>query len=688
MKLPNPIQSLLRPKQPHEVFLSLVLTSDGVASAAWHIDDSGFPKTIGFSKVEMDNDSWEDRVTAADSAIALVEEKIDEKTQIHKAVLGLPAEYLTENGDINPQVRSHIKKLTQALDLAAIGFVSLPQALVYKLKKTEGMPPSVILLGLHKNKIVLSVYKVGSLVGQQSIDYGDALATSVEQTLKHFKELEVLPSRIILYGMSDIRVEDAKTELLSYPWPTKANFLHFPKIDHISVNEIAESVSLAGASEIATTVTLDTEEVEIVNPEDLGFQKHDILEEVPKKKFALPVNFPKMTFPSLSNLRSRLPPLSFQKNGIFFAFSTILLIIIFAIFLWIVPRATVTILVIPQVLQSTLSVSVDPAATVADSQNKIIPGHTRADTLSGEKTIAVTGTKKIGDPAKGGVTIYNKSTTSKMFKKGTILTASGLNFTLDSDVQIASASESIGSITFGKTTSTITAAEIGPEGNLPGGTEFIFKDVGSSIAIARNDQPILGGTSREVTVVSRSDYDELVSLLTEELLSQAKQQLAATSSGSEKLIDATLKTSVTEKTFTQELDQEAKELNGKITIAVSGVWYSDKDFITLFGDTTKDKLQTGYTSVPERIETNVKSVQVKKDGKITLTATMGGIALPLLDNDAIRKSIAGNNLIKAQNYLKTIPGVGGAEFRFRWSMLPRRLPMNRNNISVTIAIQE
>ncbi len=763
MNLPDQIKSLLRPKQTREMFLSLVLGRDGVAASAWYVNTAGQPQTIAFAKTDIEKDSWEDLTQACDRAIAAVEEKVDGSTQIRKAVLGLPADYLTQNGDIDPSIRSHIKQLTQALDLTAIGFVSLPQALVYKLKKDEGMPPSVILLGFGDSQIILTLYKVGTIIGQYVFERGEHLASSVESTLKNFKELEVLPSRILLYGMQTELLEEGKTQLLAHPWPTRTNFLHFPKFDTVSAQDTTTAVSLAGASELSTDIGSEEDElplqepqqkeeeatpedkqpVKIVAAEELGFQKEDILEEIQNQKskiqteketdeflkFRLPIDISRMKLhgltPVVSSPRTsaernppkqktlrihpwayaqdflrrriklpKLPSLPFTlpkihlRGGVAIAGALLGALLIFSVINWILPRATVTVLALPQTLESSVTVTVDPTATIADSQNNIIPGTTREDEFSGEKTIAVSGTKKIGDPAKGAITIYNKSLTVKQFKKGSVLTTSALRFTLNSDVQVASATESIGSITFGKTTSAITAEAIGPEGNRAAGTEFIFTDVSSSTAVARNDTPLTGGTSREVTVVTRGDYDTLTKEITDELLAKAKQKLATSITGSAKLIDATLKTTVTEKVFAQELDEEAKEVSGKITITVSGVSYSDADLTSIFENSVRDKLQTGYALVKERTQVSVQNVQVKKDGTSTMTVKISGVAIPTIDSESVRQSIAGKHMTRAQEYLQRTVGVGGVEFRFRWTIIPNRLPMNKNNISVTIAVQE
>ncbi|MBI3385539.1 baseplate J/gp47 family protein, partial [Candidatus Gottesmanbacteria bacterium] len=443
----------------------------------------------------------------------------------------------------------------------------------------------------------------------------------------------------------------------------------------------------------------------VVSAEEIGFQKEDILEkhqqkiekemeeeeeetvERPARKFSLPIKLPAL--PKVSLPHFVLPKLPIQRNGIAIGLGIVGLLIIFLAF-WTLHNATVTILANPQTIQKTATVTLDPTATVADSQTSIIPGHKQEKSLSGNKTIPVTGTKLVGDPAKGSVTIYNKSFSPQTFSKGTVFSASGLSFTLDSDATVASASENLvsGTVTFGKITDTVTAADIGPNGNLPAGTEFTFANVGSDMAVARNDAAFTGGTSRNVTVVSRSDYDALVQGLTNDLLNKAKGDLTTSISGGEKLIDQTITTGVTNKTFSQELGQESQMLSGSITVDVTGTSYNNSDLAVLFRQMSAGSLQPGYTVATERTETTVQNVQIKKDGTIVLAVTLKGIALPAIDLAAIRKDIAGKSLGKAQEYLKRVSGIGGAEFRFRWNILPNRLPWNSNNISVSVAVQQ
>lgn len=761
MKLLDILTKFL-PKKPEqkEVIVSILLDVDSVSAAAWTAEKKGRPSIIRSATREVSSDTWDDRIKATDSAVSLLDETVG-ATKIQNVVLGLPPTYLTESGDIEKSVRKEIKRLTDELDLTPVGFVTTYQAIAHTLKRDEGVPPTVILLGVQNKTLTITLYKVGTFIGQKVTQRNDEVASGVEKVLKGFADIEILPSRMLLYGSDRKLLEEVQAKLLRHPWQTRVNFLHFPKIELLPVDYTVAAISLAGATElfqglgedeevasssvseykdaevpVAETADKELSESEIqvsarehgsvdkrdrdevivegtpqsqipgdeepnvvmVAPEELGFQKEDI-REVPiaeeeydakqethkeRKKLSLPV----VTFPVLPKISLRLPKV--PGLGIVVIGGAVVLLLLFELANWVLPKAAVTVLAIPQVVEDWAVVSVESTSTVVDASNKIIPGKKQEKTASGEKVIPVTGKKKVGDPAKGSVVLFNKSMTGKTFKKGSILVSNNLQFTLDDDVQVASASENLvsGTVTFGKGTASVTAVDIGTQSNLPSATEFTFKEVLPSVAIARSEKAFTGGTSRDVTVVSRADYDVLTKILTQELVENAKKELAGSVAGGEKLIDATVKTSVTEKTFTEELDQEATQLHGKLTIAITGISYSEEDITSMLRTLVTDKVIQGYTLDETSVKASIANAQLKKDGTITITASLKGSSLPVLDGEKIKQAIAGKKLTEAQVYLRQIPGVAGAEFRFRYAFSKDKLPSNKNNISVSIAVQE
>lgn len=700
MKLPSLITNLISPKaESRELFLSLLLNSDFIAAAAWYMDPSGEPHLLSHASAPVAKDSWDHRIEVTDSLLTVVEEKAGSKSAIGKVVLGLPFQYLDENGGISPAVRGHIKSLTEKLDLSPVGFVSVHDAIAYMIKREDGVPASVIFLHVYQDELSVFLYRVGVLVGAKTIPMSEQLTVDVEAVLKEFQDHDVLPSRMVLFGSDTHRTESVKAQLLTYPWTTRANFLHFPKMEILPPDGPIGAVCFAGAKELGNfpapapeaepqeevaqeaPVQEETNVME-VSARELGFTKdEDILDVPPKTKgITIPsVKIPKVTIPKLA-----IP--NIQKGSVAAGIAVFVGILLWAY--WSLPKATVTVLVSPKVIEKSATVIVSPEATAVDAQGNTIPGQGQEQSVTGEKTLPVTGKKNVGDPAKGTVTIYNKVTAVRNLTKGTVLASGSLRFTLDEDVQVASATERIGGKDYGSKSAAITASAIGPQSNLPAGTEFLFQGIDQESLSASNEQALSGGTSREVTVVSRADYDAVEDALVDELVDKANDDLGAGVTGGQKLIDATIQTSVTNRVFAQELDQESTQVSGTITLTVSGLSYHESDLTSLLSGIAGPDVPAGYQLAPSRITVTPKNVQVRSDETVSMPLSFVALALPQVDEAAVRNAIAGKRLDQAHSALAHFEGVVGIDVSFRLSPWKSRLPINGKNISVSVAATE
>ncbi|MEK9143878.1 MAG: hypothetical protein AAB481_04625 [Patescibacteria group bacterium] len=709
MKLPEAFTQIFQKKpEKGEVYLSLVLEESAVQVALWSVLSVNIPHISEAISERVTDNAWDKRLEACDRAIARLVEK-EGRDDFEKVVLGLPTSYLTTEDDVDHTVRPHIKTLTHELELTAIGFVPIHQAIAHQIRQEEGVPPSVILIEADSQGSTLILYRVGVMVGKVKIGNDDFVA-NLEKTLKGFKDIEVLPSRILLYGGDTALLEASKRDLLKHPWPTRANFLHYPKIDVLPLISLASAVSLAGASELATQVSSSTEQpvgevvavedadanVTEVSPETLGF-RHDVdiverpirEQENDLKNDEKPYYVPKkrIQLPSFETIMHGASMIKVPSMGLLVFLALFLLVAGGGWFLyWVLPKAQIVLYQVPYTITEVSAVSINPTATVVDAATKIVPGRKQERTVMGDKTIAVIGKKDIGDPAKGTVTIYNKTLTGKQLKKGIILTAGSLSFTLDSDVSIASASESLasGSVTYGKANTAISAVKLGPQSNLPGSTEFAVRDTPTSVMIARNDVALSGGTSKAVTVVSRDDYDALVTDLTRDLIAKAKAELSSNVAGGEQLIDETVSTAVSQKKFDQELDQESDKLHGSISVSISGISYNAVEVASLFADIVSGKVPSGYILDKNSGTVSVSNVQVKKDGSVFLNARYQGAATPKFDFAAMKSAIARKSTSTAEQYFRNISGVGGIEMNIERSFWKTTFPINPNNILFTI----
>ncbi|OGG08996.1 hypothetical protein A2154_00190 [Candidatus Gottesmanbacteria bacterium RBG_16_43_7] len=802
MKLPTAITKIIKPKSKQKnIYVSLILESDHVAGACFYISDGSVPKLLHAVLRKVADNDWQDRIAACDQVISALEARLESET-ISDVILGLPQSYLGADGNIKSDIKANLKKLTEQLELNPIGFVSLQDAIVYKLKYDDGVPASVILLLVADAVVDLFVYRVGKMVGYAPLKLGATVLSDIETALKSITDIEVLPSKIFIYGANKDQVQILANKLTTYSWPEKVNFLHIPKVEILTSDILVRSVSFAGAGELkrgaiitgqseitpsaqsqfivgdeidnsskaykpdikshtnvrdagsdsvdnktdaedgqvdelvhhdtvdvhiqkespdaARTVTgipdenqddiTEESNVQVVNPEDIGFRPNeDVLDESynlktskkESKRYDEPIDeeikeTPQMERPQaevVTNILSAFGKLLSSVKGhrllAVLGFGALAIVYgLFYVLFSILPHVTVKISVDPVKINQQKVVTVDPNTTTINPEKMIVPAKKLDHTVSGEEIIKVTGTKNIGDPATGQIIIYNKSLSGKTLKKGSALTSNGLSFTLNDEVKVASATESIGSITFGKTTAAITAAQIGTKSNLAQNSEFEFADYDTDILIARNEQPLFGGTSREVTVVTRKDYDTLTKKATDKLISQAKGELAQNVGGSQILIDDTIAVNVTDKTFQEELDQEAKELHGKITLTVSGYAYDQVQIQTLFTQSLSASAPPGYSLNSDNIQVTLSDIQVKKTGIIQTEADASALAIPQLKPDEIKAALAGKSISAAQEYLKTLSGITEVNFLFSVPYAKSKIPKRIANIQLEIEVKK
>jgi hypothetical protein len=255
-------------------------------------------------------------------------------------------------------------------------------------------------------------------------------------------------------------------------------------------------------------------------------------------------------------------------------------------------------------------------------------------------------------------------------------------------VSIASASESIGSITFGKAVGQLTASAIGPEGNVPSSTEFGSKEFGAGVVSARNDQPFSGGSSKTVTVVSRSDYDAIVKALTADLMKQAQDALKSDTTSSKRLIESTVSTTPdVKKTFTKEIEEEAADVTGTITVTVKGIAVSETDISSLLKQAVSADVPAGYVLSEERTEVTLGTSTVKKNGDIQLTATLTATALPVMHEADIIAHAKGSDIPAIASYVKNLSGVASMAVKFSGTPFENTMPINQKNIKILVIVE-
>jgi hypothetical protein len=719
----------------NEYYWSLVLESGWVQAGIWTISDKK-AEVVCYSNSLAWGDSDEDLLASVDKALSNAIDKFPEElTEPNKTVFGVPPSWVGE-GTIKKEYLDRIRKICSKLSLTPSGFVVLSEAIAHEVKIDEGSPLSGIIIGVAKGKLDVTLFRLGNLIGSVNVGRSVHLIDDVVEALSRFAGGEHFPSRMILYNGEARELEDFRQELMKAEWgnyPT-IKFLHSPQIEIVDNNRRITAVSLAGASEIgeidgvkkneAKTEKTNIEQgnvnkAEGLNASDVGFvigqdvqkieaddknenddeqefivrgeginEKKNPLSKVlgklklPKIKLTNPMNKLKNKRGSASLPSAKLPrsPKRFIYLGI-----AVFIIILFGLgaVWWYVPKATVILYVSPKTIEESTYVTLDESATESDMENLIIPAETQTVEVSGSKTLAASGTKLVGDRAKGKVTIRNG--TSSGIKLGTdtdLVGPNSLKFNLEEEASVSAATSPSSP---GNLEANIVAADIGAEYNLAKGESLTVGNYPKSEVDAVIEDDLSGGSSRQVTAVSESDLKKLSDGLTSELKQQALDKLNEQAGTSDVFVDGAVRTEVLDKSYNHSAGDEADEVTLDMNVQAVGLIIAH-DVVTKIGrQIFNGQVPDGFNLKDENIQANFDLIG-EKDGVWDFKVTFKANLLPEVNPDEVTGKISGKYPTQAQEYLSTISGFKRAEITIK-PRFPSKLaiiPRVKNHISVEV----
>lgn len=404
-------------------------------------------------------------------------------------------------------------------------------------------------------------------------------------------------------------------------------------------------------------------------------------------KRGLPKNFSflKDTSSLLAPITSAFPSggnkLLFLIPGAIILFVLLLILYVFSV------HATVSLSLTPKVTEKSQSVTFSTTSET-DTSAGTIAASVVSVTEDGKVSANATGSKDVGDKAKGSVTIVSTLTSSTKLAKGTTITYNDLKYTLDNDTQIASSSGLAGdSVTVSGVS--VTASDIGSNYNLPSGTKFSVGNYSKSDMIAKNDNAFSGGSKKTITIVSQKDLDGLTTQLTDSLSDKAKQDLAQQGNSDTVILPDFTKTTVTKNSFDKKAGDEASSVTLSGTVSYQSLSYKKSDIEAYAKSAMKDQLSQDMSLAPNGITYDVKDLTVK-DGSAKATLDMKASMLPHVDTKTLASQIAGKSFAQAKEILSATPQFSDASFKLSPNLffLPQILPRLSGNIVINPSANE
>lgn len=705
--------------KPPELFWSLVLEPGWVQAGLWFIKGSEAQVVAVGPASQWESD--DNLIRAADAALSSTIQKVfEEIKEPSKTVFGVPSSWVS-GGEIKEEFLDKIKKICTELSLDPVGFVVLPEAIAHLYKSEEGAPISAIIIGISRESLEITIFKLGDLIGTTSVARSVSLIEDVNEGLSRFEGAFPLPSRFIVYDGREGEIDEACNNLLATNWEDveSVKFLHTPKAESLNAERKVFAVSLAGASEIGNADRLITKDeeaefipdekrdeiVNVVEPQnpisisDLGFaigEDVSVISDQPQNK-EVPIQNPKQkfSFAKIKNiLHSLSGKISFSKTKInlnfgkkrlqSFAFVGIFTFVGILIFWWFYPKSKIFVYVSPKNYDSETQVIIDTTG-VFDLKNGVIPGRLLDTKVKGSKTLATTGLKLVGDKAKGTVEIANGNPDTINISQGTILSSlSGSGIQFVTDVEASVSGQTVPGRP-GKATLPVTAVDIGAQFNIAKGEVFSVGDYDSHLLAATAINDFSGGTSQQISAVSEDDQKKLEKELMDELTNKALDNINSQASSGEIVIPTLISSNKITESFSSKVGDEATNLKLDLELDSKGLAVDRSKLIEFSKNILKDKVPQGFVLRDDQIEYKFAFINNKPD-RFVFKVIISANFLPAVQTEKIINQISGKTIKAAETYFSNIPGFRYAEIKIisPFPSFLRVLPMIKSHINLDI----
>lgn len=721
-------------------YLALVMSDEWVSAAIWQLVGTKVTLLNHSRTIPLEKDEEGAINQGIDTAL---DELGDAGLTLKNVLYILPHHWVKENDLIESRKR-FLKSLSQDLVLEPLGFVVLTDTILASESAKHGVNFSGLIINDTQTFWDVGIYQNGEEQRIERIGKSGDVAQDIQELLARLQDVSQ-PERIVLLVSPEKEAQELEKNL-QQAWDIPVETISAEKISEIAITtggkevlseESAQEQSKPNQAE-KTTPTVKSDDAPLMNTPPTGFapptfaQDDNIIEastlsneEISKEpRFTVPTQLtddpesitpeePGTAVDGIQSAPQRTPQAKIQSFFSGFSLSLPHSLNTFSDFFkktplaWIVGGGILATLVIlggvyfalsqsyrvqVDIWLTTEKLEIEDSFVVGNNANSASQSSLVASTFTEEvtldKEVPTTGSKVIGDPAKGRVKVYNKTSQEKTFAAGTQIAANGVTFTIDEDITIASASSSNPeTITSGSVEVSVTAVDIGPEGNLDKGTRFTVANFDTSSYEAQNDAAFSGGAQREIQAVSQRDIDQAVADLTEAGKSQLVEKIEATQEEGEYVL-FTDEIETTEISTSAEVGNEAKFVNVSLTLTGKALRITAEQLQETAQKLLSDQVGENQTLLPESVDLQPQSVAVLTDG-YELEAKIIGQGVPQIQASNILDQIQGVYTARAEQLLQEDKRVERAEFIVQpgWtSWIFTRLPNNPERISINIRI--
>ncbi|QQG50351.1 MAG: hypothetical protein HZB70_02140 [Candidatus Berkelbacteria bacterium] len=424
-------------------------------------------------------------------------------------------------------------------------------------------------------------------------------------------------------------------------------------------------------------------------PEPVAVEKEETVQEITPSEPVQIIPQDRAPAEELPAIISRTPTarreFNFQMPWKSLIAAGILLILAFGITYVLLPKATVTVTLPAKAVAQTLTLN---AKTVADSEATSVVGNLLVAEKSLTKAVTATGKKDIGTKATGTVPFKNcEDSNAHAVAAGSKVTASGKTFTTNSAATIPAGSFSGGGSVCNSSSVNIaiTASEAGEGYNLAN-VSFAVNGLSSRISGTGSTS---GGTTKQVTVLTKEDVDKAYAELEKQALDEAKAELTTKAAG-QTLLDGAINQNIKERSVDKKVDDQTDTATAKLVAELSAIVFDKEVAKAKLKEALEAQVEEGKRlEVPEGSEPAIAFKSYSEDKTVlSFEIAGGGYGVADISKNDISSSIRHKTSSAAEAALKDNYEASEVKISMSPSWWIQRLPILKQAISVEYGFNE
>lgn len=706
------LPSVFKSKSSQDKFYITIIVSDSkVQAALWQV----FNQEIHIVSKSTAHEYLETKEVAVATDKAL-QELGKQSENIDQVVFGLPFTWVDNQG-VAAARKPLLKALTKDLGLKAMGFVVITEALAKQLA-TDNPRLSALLVEFTQQKIDVSLIIQGKILATEYVGRsGDTLADMTEALARinaHQQSEITFPGKILLASpdLNQEEMAEQQQSFLAHDWLNSHPFEQMPVVEIVAPALLLEAVvqqgGIAHHPKVKDTLQKDTLPSAVQDDQNnqefaVEIDSKQTTQNTQAESYGVPVDLSNLEKKKLTSVKANAgvdlaesvkinkknpnyqktkmthwfkEHKKFAASGFIAGLLALGILSFLGLKFGVKAQVELTLKSVPVAKDAIITLSSDGKT---DADKLILAATTLDTTLDDKKTKETTGVKVVGDKATGTVTIYNKTDSPKTFEQGTQLNKGDLVFTLEKNVEVASASttESAGGATtdYGKQTASIVATKIGSDYNLDKKIDLQIAsfDPGTYAATV-NDEGLSGGSSREVRVVAKADKEQLLKELRADLLKEAKKKITPQLAEGEYIASTSI-AKVIEQSFDASVGEEVETVTLELKVLVESLVYQTADLKPLAQKVLADDVPAGYSLAqtgPQIL--SAPDQEASDSGDIKLDVNISSVAKPDLDLPALKEELLGKKISEAERLLVLNEGIEAAQIHFIPSIAARLYP--------------